>query len=362
MKQQQYYALVILITPFITQSMEKDRQVHSASPKRKAFAFVNQKSKYSNSLSADYSCNTGTVKHMKFAKDGQVLVIVNQEKKKIQIWSAKTGEYLREFTKYNDKVDEIALNSFGDMLLACYTDTALLWNLTTGKVHEEPFTLDKRNIELIAFSDDGKSIIITYDDEEDDHTMTSIAIKKEPITALTMREIKDAIKNIPVKNSNQFFSVISPDRTRGAELYFSGLIKIFDIKTGNLINQFNINKNWNHIFPIRFSPDNNTIAAVTSEENDNEISLWDIATGQCNTTLCGHTKAINDIAFSPNGIIFATASDDKTARIWNLKTRTCLKILPCHSEVIKVELSKNKIATAHTNQTVKLWNTFQQPL
>ncbi|MFI6209169.1 WD40 repeat domain-containing protein, partial [Streptomyces sp. NPDC051041] len=40
------------------------------------------------------------------------------------------------------------------------------------------------------------------------------------------------------------------------------------------------------------------------------------ATGTCTATLTGHTDAVDSVAIAPDGTWLATASYDKTVRIW----------------------------------------------
>lgn len=44
----------------------------------------------------------------------------------------------------------------------------------------------------------------------------------------------------------------------------------------------------------------------------------------------GHSKAINHVQFSPNGIFFVSASFDKTLRVWNIMQSSCLAVLRAH--------------------------------
>ena len=65
---------------------------------------------------------------------------------------------------------------------------------------------------------------------------------------------------------------------------------------------------------VAFSPDGRLLATASG---DKTARLWNPATGKHLRTLTGHDSAVHGVAFSPDGRLLATASDDKTARLWN---------------------------------------------
>ena len=67
------------------------------------------------------------------------------------------------------------------------------------------------------------------------------------------------------------------------------------------------------VWVAAFSPDGRLLATTS---DDDTARLWDPATGDCLRTLTGHTEYVNGVAFSPDGRLLATASDDGTARLW----------------------------------------------
>ena len=62
-----------------------------------------------------------------------------------------------------------------------------------------------------------------------------------------------------------------------------------------------------------FSPSGALLATASV---DKTARLWDVATGDHKLTLQGHGGDVRSCAFSPSGTLLATASDDKTARLW----------------------------------------------
>ncbi|PZV10947.1 MAG: hypothetical protein DCF22_15525 [Leptolyngbya sp.] len=72
----------------------------------------------------------------------------------------------------------------------------------------------------------------------------------------------------------------------------------------------------------------------------------------------GHTSGVNYVSFSPDRKTIATASTDNTIRLWNLNGRL-LNTLEGHKGAINsLSFSPDgqKIASASSDQTVKIWN------
>lgn len=61
---------------------------------------------------------------------------------------------------------------------------------------------------------------------------------------------------------------------------------------------------------------------VASASYDKTVRLWEAATGTCRSTLEGHSSGVTAVAFSPDGQLIASASDDETVRLWEAATGT----------------------------------------
>lgn len=77
-------------------------------------------------------------------------------------------------------------------------------------------------------------------------------------------------------------------------------------------------------------------------------------------SLMGHSRGINEVCWSKSGDPFvATASDDKTARLWDTQTGDALVEFRGHDNFVfccEFNNSSNLLATGSFDETVKLWD------
>jgi hypothetical protein len=65
---------------------------------------------------------------------------------------------------------------------------------------------------------------------------------------------------------------------------------------------------------VAFSPDGQRLASASW---DRTVKLWDAAAGRETLTLTGHTDPVSSVAFSPDGQRLASASWDGTVKLWD---------------------------------------------
>lgn len=336
------------------------------------------------------SGHDGLIYAMAFSPDGQQLVTGGDDKT-VKLWDVATGRMLQTFEGHSRRVNATAFSPDGTKAASGGEDKKVkIWNVRTGVLiatcegHESP-------IVKIAFSADGQHVLSS--DQFDPPRLWAAA---DGALIRTLR--------VPVRGGQSDPIAFSPDaRTMAVGNVFG--FNQWDMETGKPLLVMDFNSSPLPVAAVAFSPDGRHIflggggyrlsqwdaktgriirtfnksaladaiavspnsELVVSNGFKSVLQLWEVGSGRLFRETeglamfsSGHSGKVTSLAFAPDGLRIASASDDYTLKLWDATTGKIQRTIQAYpgskAKAVTFSPDSSKLLSGSDDKPLMLWD------
>ncbi|MEO8286520.1 MAG: fasciclin domain-containing protein [Chloroflexota bacterium] len=305
----------------------------------------------------------GNVNRVAFSPDGKT-VATSGDDMTARIWDPMTGKEIMVFKGHTDIVAGVAFSPDGKSLVTSSFDGSVrLWDVASGK-EVRRFAGHVGGAYGAAYSPDSKYVVTSGADQ--------IARLWDVQTGAEVQSYSghtDAVRNVVFSPDGKYILTASDDntarlwRTDGtsstaatAATAVQATAPATGLSVPSSTDEMQLTGHTDAVWQAVFSPDGKKIVTASA---DGTVRIWDAVSGKTLLTITGHTDEVRGAVFSPDGKTVLTASGDKTARIWDATTGKELMRFTGHTDLVgKAVFSPDgkTVVTTSIDGTARTWD------
>ncbi len=300
------------------------------------------------SRSRSLTGHTALVRSVTFSPDGQTLASASEDRS-VRLWKVATGEAIgpplqARTAEEAQAVSSLALSPDGRTLASGGDEgSILLWDTATGKVRGQPLVGHTGGVRSLVFSHDGA--LLASGGSDGNLLLWNAA---------TGQRLRDVLAEPNVSVNGVVFS--PNDRTLAAALS-RNQVRFWDVATGAPTGETLRGHTDADVTSLAFSPDGQAFA---SGDSGGTIILLSASFHRFQQVYAG---SVTSLAFSPDGRMLASASNnDSQVILWDVATGQEIGRLnqgtPASS--LAFSLDGNQLAVGDVSGAILLWDVTPQ--